>query len=133
MKLKPIVLLVEDNVDLLYNLRITLEFNEYEVLTAKNGLEAIELLQRQKDLPHLIVSDIMMPQMDGYDFFKTVSENPLWSSIPFIFLTALTSSKEIRFGKMLGVDDYILKPFKEDDLLASIAGKIARSQKVNVA
>jgi len=125
------VLLVEDNEDLVYNLKITLEFNEYEVLTAKNGLEAIEILQRQKDLPHLIVSDIMMPQMDGYDFFKTVSENPLWNLIPFIFLTALTSSKEIRFGKMLGVDDYILKPFKEDDLLASIAGKIARSQKVN--
>ncbi len=127
--MEPLLLVVEDNPDVLYNLKLTLEFNEYEVITAENGLEALEILSKLVNPPDLILSDIMMPKMNGYDFFKTVSENPIWSMIPFIFLTARTSPTDIRFGKMLGVDDYILKPFKEEDLLASIAGKITRNKK----
>jgi CheY-like chemotaxis protein len=126
--LKPLLFLVEDNPDVLYNLKLTLEFNDYEVQTAKDGIEAVEKLGSFEKLPDLIISDIMMPRMNGYDFFKSVSENPSWSTIPFIFLTARTSPKDIRFGKMLGVDDYIIKPFKEADLLASIAGKIRRNR-----
>jgi len=120
---------VEDNPDVLYNLKLTLEFNGYEVITAENGVKAIEILSELEKLPDLIISDIMMPEMDGYDFFKQVSENLLWNSIPFIFLTAKTSPEDVRFGKMLGVDDYIRKPFSEEDLLASISGKITRTQK----
>ncbi|NVM53986.1 MAG: response regulator [Candidatus Helarchaeota archaeon] len=127
--MKSLLLVVEDNPDVLYNLKLTLEFTNYEVITAENGLDALDILSKLKNLPNLIVSDIMMPKMNGYDFFKAVSENPLWSTIPFIFLTARTSPKDIRFGKMLGVDDYIIKPFKEEDLLASIAGKITRNRK----
>ena len=127
--MKPLLLVVEDNIDVLYNLKLTLEFNDYEVITAENGLQAIETLSTLKRQPDLIISDIMMPEMDGYDFFKKVSENLVWNSIPFIFLTAKTSPEDVRFGKMLGVDDYIRKPFTEEDLLASIAGKIARSKK----
>ena len=129
--MKPLLLVVEDNPDVLYNIKLTLEFNDYEVITAENGLEAIEVLSKLENPPDLIVSDITMPKMNGYDLFKTVSENPLWSNIPFIFLTARTSPKDVRFGKMLGVDDYMLKPFKEEDLLATIAGKIARNRKVD--
>lgn len=132
MFLKPVLLIVEDNLDVLYNLKLTLEFNGYEVITAENGIKAIEILSNLNtpNLPNLIISDIMMPEMNGYDFFKRVSENLVWNSIPFIFLTAKTSPQDIRFGKMLGVDDYLVKPFKEEDLLASIAGKISRSQKI---
>jgi len=131
--LKSVLLIVEDNLDVLYNLKLTLEFNGYEVVTAENGVKAIETLSKldSHSLPNLIISDIMMPEMNGYDFFKKVSENLLWNSIPFIFLTAKTSPHDIRFGKMLGVDDYLVKPFKEEDLLASIAGKIARTQKID--
>ncbi|MFX1293329.1 MAG: response regulator [Promethearchaeota archaeon] len=128
--MKELLLIVEDNEDVLYNLKITLEFNNYRVLTAENGVKGLETLSRLENLPDLIVSDIMMPEMDGYDFFKAVSENPLWNRIPFIFLTARSSPNDIRFGKMLGVDDYISKPFKEEDLLASIAGKITRNKKI---
>ena len=130
--MKPVLLIVEDNLDVLYNLKLTLEFNGYGVVTAENGFKAIEILSNldPPNLPNLIISDIMMPEMNGYDFFQKVSENILWNSIPFIFLTAKTSPQDIRFGKMLGVDDYLVKPFKEEDLLASIAGKIARSQKI---
>ncbi len=120
---------MEDNQDVLYNLKLTLEFNNYAVATAENGIEALKVLSNLEQPPDIIVSDIMMPSMNGYDFFKKVSENLLWNRIPFIFLTARTSPKDIRFGKMLGVDDYIVKPFKEEDLLASIAGKITRNKK----
>lgn len=109
---------------------MTLEFNNYEVITAQNGVEALEILAGLERLPDIIISDIMMPEMDGYEFFKKVSENPDWNNIPFIFLTARSSSEDIRFGKLLGVDDYITKPFKEEDLLAIIAGKINRNKKV---
>ncbi|MHA1278755.1 MAG: response regulator [Candidatus Helarchaeota archaeon] len=131
-KPRAVILVVEDNADVRYNLKLTLEFNNYEVITANDGAEGLKKLSVLKDPPDLIISDIMMPEMNGYDFFKKVSENPAWNSIPFIFLTARTSPKDVRFGKMLGVDDYIIKPFKEDDLLASIAGKIIRNQKANI-
>lgn len=70
-----------------------------------------------------------MPKMDGYEFFRATSNNPDWSAIPFIFVTAKSDPDEIRFGKKLGVDDYITKPYNEEDLLASIAGKLNRSKK----
>lgn len=71
-----------------------------------------------------------MPIMNGYDFFVKVSSTPEWSRIPFIFLTAKTTPEDIRFGKLLGVDDYITKPFEQDDLLAVIKGKIKRKEKI---
>lgn len=128
--MKPLLLVVEDNSDLLFNLRLMLEDNEYRVVTADGGLDALKNLSNLETVPDIIVSDINMPKMDGYDFFKAVSEDPRWNNIPFIFLTALTSPEEVRFGKMLGVDDYVLKPFEDKDLLASIAGKIARRKKI---
>jgi CheY-like chemotaxis protein len=128
--LKNLILLVDDNEDILINMQVTLEFNNYEVLTAKNGSEGIDLLSKLSKLPDLIISDIMMPDMNGYDFFRTVSDNLNWSTIPFIFLTARTSPRDVRFGKMLGVDDYLTKPFDKDDLLAIIKGKIDRNKKI---
>ena len=127
--MKPIILIVEDNDDILLNIKLTLEFNDYEVLTANNGKKGLKVLTEQKKLPEIIVSDIMMPEMDGYDFFQAVSDNPRWSDIPFLFLTARSSPEDIRFGKMLGVDDYLTKPFKEADLLATISGKLARKKR----
>ena len=129
--MKPIILIVEDNEDILLNIKLTLEFNEYEVLTANNGKEGLKVLKERKKLPEIIVSDIMMPEMDGYDFFQAVSNNPRWSSIPFLFLTARSTPEDIRFGKMLGVDDYLTKPFKEADLLATISGKLARKKRAD--
>ncbi|MHA1265289.1 MAG: response regulator [Candidatus Helarchaeota archaeon] len=127
--MKPFILIVEDNEDLLFNLKLTLEFNGYDVATATNGVQALTILQETDRIPDLIISDIMMPEMDGYEFFKIISENPIWNTIPFVFLTALVSPEDIKIGKMLGVDDYLVKPFKEDDLLATIQGKIARRLK----
>lgn len=128
--MNPLILVVEDNEDILFNIKLLLESNNYQVITAKNGKDAIDVLSTLKKNPEIILSDIMMPELDGYDFFKTISEDPRWGTIPFLFLTAKASPNDIRFGKMLGVDDYITKPFKEQDLLAVISGKLARKKKI---
>ncbi len=130
--MNPLILVVEDNEKILYNIRLILEINNYKVITANNGKNALKLLSALSEFPDLIISDIIMPEMNGYDFFKAVSKNPLWNRIPFIFLTARTSIEDVRFGKSLGVDDYLKKPFKEEDLLAVVLGKISRYQKSKV-
>ena len=129
--MKPLILVVEDNLDLLYNLNILLESNNYKPITAKNGKEAIEILSNLEEIPDVIISDIMMPEMDGYEFFKIISNEPRWNRIPFLFLSALINPKDIRFGRLLGVDDYLTKPFDEKDLLAILSGRIARNKRIN--
>ncbi|MHA1240372.1 MAG: response regulator [Promethearchaeota archaeon] len=128
--MKPLILVVEDNVDLLYNLNLLLESNNYKPITAKNGKEAIEILSTLSEIPDIIISDIMMPKMDGYEFFREISNEPRWNRIPFLFLSARTTPKDIRFGKLLGADAYLTKPFNEKDLLAIISGKIARNKRI---
>jgi CheY-like chemotaxis protein len=95
-------------------------------------LEALETLRRLENPPDLILCDIMMPKMDGYEFYQKITENSHWSLIPFIFLTAKASPEDVRLGKMLGADDYIIKPFNDEDLLSSVTGKINRSKKAKL-
>ncbi len=127
--MKPVILVVEDNPDVLLNIKMTLEFNDYEVITAINGKKALQFLSESDTVPDLIISDVMMPEMNGYDFFEKILENPRWGLVPFLFLTAKAAPEDIRFGKMLGIDDYITKPFEEEELLAIISGKIKRQRK----
>ncbi|MFW9997696.1 MAG: PleD family two-component system response regulator [Candidatus Odinarchaeota archaeon] len=126
---KPVILLVEDDEDLLYNTEMLLAFNGYQVITATNGKEALQKLAGLQHPPDLVISDIIMPEMDGYDLFKELSRHPQWNLIPFIFVTAKSSPEDVCFGKMLGADDYLTKPFLEEDLLATVAGKISRGRK----
>lgn len=126
---KPLILIVDDNGDIILNLKITLENNNFRVISAESGREAIKKLTERKKLPDLIISDIMMPEISGYEFFEAISKTPRLNLIPFIFLTAKSTPEDIRFGKMLGVDDYLTKPFREEDLLAIIEGKLSRKQK----
>jgi CheY-like chemotaxis protein len=129
--LKPLILVVDDNTDILFNIKLILEANGFQAITAENGDEALKILSKQKKPPEVIISDIMMPKMDGYEFFKKILEDIRFNRIPFIFLSAKSSSEEIRFGKMLGVDDYLTKPFNEEDLIAIVGGKLARNKKIN--
>jgi len=128
--LKPLILVVEDNSDLLFSLNLILESNNYRPITSKNGKEALKILNELEQVPDIIISDIMMPEMDGYEFFKEISNNSRWNRIPFLFLSARSTPQDIRFGKLLGVDDYMTKPFQEKDLLAVLSGKIARSNRI---
>lgn len=126
---KPLLLIVDDNKDILFNLKILLENRGYETVTARSGEQALKTLSTLKNIPEVIISDIMMPNIDGFEFFNAVSNHSQWNQIPFLFLTAKSTPEDIRLGKLLGVDDYITKPFNEEDLIASISGKIARKRK----
>ncbi len=123
---KPLIMVVEDDFALLQGIRELLELTNYKVVPASNGVEALELLNRFR--PDLIVSDIMMPEMDGYEFHNKVRERVELLTIPFIFLTARGEKVDIRRGKSLGADDYITKPFDDEDLLVAIEAKLARWQ-----
>ena len=133
----PLILVVDDNLEFLSGVELTLTMEGYQVWTATNGQEALYKLQSafQGDkgesvsldrLPDLILADIMMPLMDGHNFYERVRANPYLNHIPFIFLTAKSSQDDIRYGKELGADDYLTKPFSPVDLLASIRGKLRR-------
>ena len=113
-----LILLVEDNESILFNLKLSLEMNGYQVVTATNGLEALKFLQNTKMIPDLILSDIMMPGMGGYEFLDKIRNNENLINIPFIVISAKSTPDEIQFGKSLGVSDYIIKPINEDILLA---------------
>jgi signal transduction histidine kinase len=122
------VLVVEDDVHLLEGVRTVLEMEGYDVLTAENGRRALDVLQTVSPLPELIVSDIMMPVMSGFEFFEAVRQQERYLGIPFIFLTALGERTHVRHGKMLGVDDYLVKPFDADELLASVGARLKRQR-----
>ena len=129
---KPLLLIVDDNEDICFNLKIMLEEKGYEVLIATSGEQAFEMLSTKGVIPEVIISDIMMPKMSGYDFFSAVSKQHQLNDIPFLFLTAKSTPEDVRLGKMLGVDDYITKPFNLEDLIASISGKINRNRNSNL-
>ena len=102
------ILLVEDEDVIRESVAEILELNGFQVLTASDGLQALSLLENET--PDLILADIMMPQMNGYQFFQRVRSNPDWVWIPFIFLSAKGAGEDVRFGKELGADDYLRKP-----------------------
>ncbi|NDJ77964.1 MAG: hybrid sensor histidine kinase/response regulator [Chloroflexi bacterium] len=128
---KTTILVVEDDMHLMEGIRDILEINEYNVLTATNGAVALELLRSQPRPPDLIVSDIMMPRMDGYDFFRAVRSEKGWLEIPFIFLTAKGERDDVRRGKEMGAEDYVVKPFDADDLLVAVSAKLKRRDEIS--
>ncbi|MCL4252496.1 MAG: response regulator [Anaerolineae bacterium] len=131
---KAKLLVVEDEHNLLLGIRDILELDEYRVMMASNGQQALEVLRSHaSDLPDLILSDIMMPYMDGIEFLKEVRKNEAWVKIPFIFLTAKGAKNDVQQGKMLGVDDYLIKPFDADDLLVAVESRLSRHKALNQA
>ena len=124
--ISTLVLVVEDNPDVLFNIMVSLEANNYEVEIATNGKEAANKLLKMKEekLPDIIVSDIMMPEMDGYELYQLLKNDEIYKEIPLIFLSALATPDDIRFAKFLGANDYITKPFQEEKLLEMITQKL---------
>ncbi len=125
------ILLVDDEVSIRESISDFLTLNDYAVESAANGRQALEFMQYQT--PDLIISDIMMPDMDGYAFLDAVRRNQVWASIPFIFLTARGQHKDVRRGLGLGVDDYLSKPFELDELLDAIQARLKRVQEIRQA
>ncbi len=122
------ILVVEDHELLLRALRDMLEIHGYRVVTAKNGVEALEAMERT--VPDLIVADIMMPQMDGYAFYQAVRSRPAWVPIPFIFLTAKADREDILKGKGMGAEEYLTKPFDSEELIVTIQSRLARAEAI---
>ncbi|MCL4294141.1 MAG: response regulator transcription factor [Anaerolineae bacterium] len=122
------ILVVDDEPDLLDNVSLALEAEGFQVLTATGGAEALDLLRSQT--VDLILADIAMADINGYQLYEKVRQNPDWVMIPFIFLTARTMDSDIRYGKELGVDDYLTKPVRGLDLLAAVRGKLRRVQQL---
>ncbi len=127
-KSRACILLVDDDEAILDGVTRLLQLRGYQVITAINGHEALAAMQQTT--PDLIISDIAMPDMNGYDFFHAVRSNPLWMPIPFIFLTAYGQHEDIRHGHSLGVDAYLVKPFEMEDLLVLIESRLKRVREI---
>jgi len=117
--MKPCILLIEDNDPIRENTAELLELSDYEVILAGNGKQALEIMISVKK-PDLILCDIMMPQMNGYEFLKIVKQEYQFTSIPFIFFTAYSEKKDIEKGLQMGAAGYIVKPFEPDELIRTI-------------
>ncbi len=120
------ILVVEDSPDLNLVLCEILESHGYEVRSALDGEAALDVLRRYT--PDIILSDIMMPRMDGYALFQSVRADDALRMTPFIFLTARTEAEERRQARGMGVEDYLTKPVDENELLLSIQGVLRRRQ-----
>ncbi|MBZ0294395.1 MAG: hybrid sensor histidine kinase/response regulator [Anaerolineae bacterium] len=120
------VLLAEDHLTLLSDIALELSLRGYEVVQATNGQVALQILQTSAQLPDIIVSDIAMPDMDGFELLEHLRGSPTWNAIPFLFLTAFDSPNSVRISKELGADDYIVKPFQADDLVLAMESKLKR-------
>lgn len=122
------ILVIEDDMILRDNIYTFLKEEGFNTFAAPNGKIGVDIAHQQS--PDLIVCDISMPVMDGYETFKTLQREADTSTIPFIFLTAKTQRNEIRKGMELGVDDYLVKPFNFDDLMNSVNARLSKQERI---
>ncbi len=127
--MKRKVLVIEDEKTTLNSIVEFLLSEGFEAMGAENGREGIDLAQ--KHLPSLIICDILMPDLDGYDVLTYLQQDPNTAAIPFIFLTATTDSSSFRLGMEMGADDYLRKPVTSAELRAAIASRL-RKQEVTI-
>jgi len=109
------VMVVDDEPDILFTVGQVLETCGYEVIKAKDGKECIEILNQLGEKPDLVLLDIMMPEISGWDVAAKIKENPDWKEIPIVFLTAKGDTMSVGMGNLAAVD-YIVKPFDIKDL-----------------
>lgn len=120
------ILLIEDNDDIRENVVEILELSGFEVHAAINGKQGVELAFKHR--PDIILCDIMMPEMDGYEVLEALNERPETKATPFIFLTAKAERPDIRKGMELGADDYLTKPFDDVELLRAIESRLKKKE-----
>jgi CRP-like cAMP-binding protein/CheY-like chemotaxis protein len=120
------ILIIEDNNDIRENVVEILELAGYQVFEANNGKKGVELAL--KNIPDVILCDIMMPELDGYGVLYMLNKNPEIAAIPFIFLTAKAERVDLRKGMEMGADDYLTKPFDDMDLLNAIESRLKKKE-----
>lgn len=114
----PRILVAEDERDIRELIAFTLRFAGFDVLLATNGAEAVEVAEAEK--PDLILLDVRMPRMSGYEACRRLKENPQTASLPVVFLSAKGQDSEIQQGLDSGAEEYILKPFAPDELIQQV-------------
>lgn len=119
------ILLVDDELDIIEFLKYSLEQENFEVIVSSNGKDALKKISLN---PDLIVLDIMMPEMDGFEVYKQIKQNKEYQGIPIIFLTAKPSETDEIKGLNLGASDYIQKPISPKKLVARIKSNLRKAQ-----
>ncbi len=121
------ILIIDDEKVILLGISAIMKHSGYEVTTATNGSDGLKAIR--KNLPDLIICDVMMPPPNGFELRKIISEDPTTANIPFIFVTARTGKTDKILGLETGADDYITKPFDRDELIARVKAVLRRSEK----
>ena len=127
------ILVIDDDKDLLWLVRNTLTEEGYLVVTATSAEVGLDILS--SSLPDLILSDINFPKpgVGGFTFYERLRKDPRYVNIPFVFLSAMDDEMVVRTGRKMGVDDYLVKPFEPEALLACIEGKLRRYRELRQA
>ncbi|MDR3625408.1 MAG: response regulator [Ignavibacteriaceae bacterium] len=123
------ILIVEDEKDVRTTIIDLLESAGYTVISAQDGRQAIKIIDYE--LPDLIISDILMPDVNGYQLLEYFQKLPGTSTIPFIFLTAKTDNTDLRRGMILGADDYLMKPFRAKELLQVVETQLKKKERLD--
>lgn len=118
------ILVIEDETQSRDMLLECLEAEGFDVTCAENGFVGVQWAQKQ--LPDLVICDIIMPELDGYGVLTTLRQNPVTAIIPFIFLTARGSKAELRQGMEMGADDYLTKPSTAEELLGAVTVRLEK-------
>ncbi|MBE0627618.1 MAG: protein kinase [Burkholderiales bacterium] len=122
--MKKKILVVEDEASIRLNLTLMLKGEGYELDAAENGRAGIE--QARRFAPDLIISDVMMPELDGFGMLDALRGDPRFADTPFIFLTALNDKTSMRRGMNLGADDFLNKPFTRDELIDAVNSRLKK-------
>src|SRR4051794_1816692 len=128
---QPVILCIEDEEDLRVDIADELAAANYEVLQAANGVEALKVLEQKR--PDLVLCDITMPGLGGYDVLKAMRDQGGLSDVPFIFLTALADRNDVLVGKQAGADDYLIKPIDYDLLLATVQTRLSQVSRIRTS
>lgn len=123
------ILLVDDEADCKTVLAMYLESRGYQVECASSGIEALSIFQ--KDSPDLVISDVMMPEMDGFEFCRRLRSMSVGQLVPFIFLSGQGEVESKIEGHSIGADDYLVKPFQSEEILAKIKAQLDRSRRIH--
>lgn len=124
------VLIIEDDPAYRSMIETILRMEGFETLSAPDARVALDLLRKNR--VDLILCDIMLPGMDGHGLLENLQDRPLLAAIPFIFVTALAERSDVRRGMSAGADDYLLKPFTAEELLAAVTGRINRHEMIRL-
>ena len=120
------ILVVEDERDIRDLIAFTLKFAGYEVVTAANGEEGYQVAL--KEIPDLVLTDVRMPKMTGYELCKVIKAEPTLQHVPVVFLSAKGQETEVQTGLQVGATEYLLKPFAPDQLTRKVSDILAKNK-----